>query len=109
MINLRNVLIGCALGAAVAGAAVLPAAAQVSAGIYVQTGPPAPVYEAVPAAPGPGYYWVPGYYTWNGYRYVWTHGRYAYPPYSGAAWHPGHWVQTPQGWVWRAGHWGRRY
>lgn len=108
MMNLRNVLVACALGAAVAGAA-LPAAAQVSAGIYVQTGPPAPVYEAAPAAPGPGYYWVPGYWTWNGNRYIWTHGRYAYPPYSGATWHPGHWGQTPHGWVWKPGHWGRPY
>lgn len=106
--NLRNLLLAGALGAAVAGAA-LPAVAQVSAGIYVQTGPPAAIYETVPAAPGPGYYWVPGYWTWNGYRYVWVHGRYAYPPYSGAMWHPGHWAQTPHGWVWRPGHWGRPY
>ncbi len=108
MINLRNLLLVGALGASVAGAA-LPAVAQVSAGIYVQAGPPAAIYETVPAAPGPGYYWVPGYWTWSGYRYVWVHGRYAYPPYSGASWHPGHWAQTPHGWVWKPGHWGRPY
>ena len=86
-----------------------PAAAQVYGGVYVQTAPPAPIYEPMPAAPGPGYYWVPGYWSWNGYRYVWVHGRYTYPPYGGAVWHPGHWVQGPNGWYWRPGHWGRPY
>jgi hypothetical protein len=108
MRNLRNLLLACALGGAVAGAAI-PAVAQVYGGGYIQTATPAPIYETVPAAPGSGYYWVPGYWTWNGYRYVWVHGRYAYPPYSGAVWHPGHWVNTPNGWYWRAGHWGRPY
>ena len=107
--NLRNLLLASALGGAVRFRRNPPAAAQVSAGIYVQTGPPAPIYESVPAAPGPGYYWVPGYYRWDGYRYTWVHGRYAYPPYSGAVWRPGHWVQSPHGWYWRPGHWGRRY
>ncbi|MGA8576493.1 MAG: hypothetical protein WB609_12530 [Candidatus Cybelea sp.] len=108
MMNLRSLLLACALGGAVAGAA-LPAAAQVYGGIYVQTAPPAPIYETAPAAPGPGYYWVAGYWSWNGYRYVWVRGRYAYPPYSGQTWHPGHWAHRDRGWVWVAGHWGRPY
>ena len=106
---LRNLLLACALGGAAFGAAVAPAAAQVYGGIYVQTAPPAPVYEAVPAAPGPGYYWVAGYWRWNGYRYVWARGHYEVAPYSGAVWHPGHWRQGPNGWYWVAGHWGRPY
>ena len=65
----------------------LPAAAQVYGGAYVQFGPPAPIYETVPVSPGPAYYWVPGYWNWNGYRYVWIRGRYAYRPYGGAIWH----------------------
>jgi hypothetical protein len=105
--NLRNLLLACTLGGALAGAA-LPAAAQVYGG-YVQTGPPAPIYESIPPAPGSSYYWEPGYWNWNGYRYVWVHGRYATRPYSGAVWHAGHWVQTPNGWQWRSGHWGRPY
>ncbi len=80
MMNFRNLLLACSLIGAVTGTA-LPAAAQVYGGIYVQVGPPAPIYETVPVSPGPAYYWVPGYWTWNGYRYVWTHGRYAYRPY----------------------------
>jgi WXXGXW repeat (2 copies) len=107
--NLRHVLLSSALGAAVATGAVAPAAAQVYGGIYVQTAPPAPIYETVPAAPGPNYYWVGGYWTWNGYRYVWTHGHYATVPYAGAVWHPGHWAHNRSGYYWRPGHWGRPY
>ena len=107
MTNLRNFFLACALGVAAFGAAV-PAAAQVYGG-YVQTGPPAPIYETTPVSPGSNYYWQPGYYNWNGYRYVWVHGHYAVMPYSGAVWRPGHWVQGPQGWYWRPGHWSHRY
>lgn len=86
--------------------ATLPAVAQVSGGFYVQAGPPTPIYEAVPPAPGPGYYWVAGYWRWNGYRYVWVRGHYAYPPYAGVIWHPGHWAHNAYGWHWVPGHWG---
>ena len=106
--NLRKFALACGLAATVLGIA-RPVHAQVYGGIYVQTAPPAPIYEAVPAAPGTGYYWVPGYWRWNGYRYVWVHGHYVYPPYAGAAWHPGHWVHSPNGWYWRPGHWGHPY
>ncbi|MGC1380355.1 MAG: hypothetical protein WA814_04955 [Candidatus Baltobacteraceae bacterium] len=106
MTKIRSFLLACALGATTAGAA-LPAAAQVYGGAYVQFGPPAPIAETVPAPPGSGYYWTPGYWRWNGRRYVWVGGRYAYPPYGGAVWHPGHWVSGPYGWYWREGHWSR--
>jgi hypothetical protein len=109
MMNLRNILLAGALGGAIATGAVLPAAAQVYGDIYVQSAPPAPIYETVPAAPGPGYYWINGYWRWNGSRYVWAHGYYATAPYSGASWHAGHWAQNRYGWYWRAGHWGRPY
>src|SRR6202023_62206 len=39
------------------------------------------------AAPGPGYVWVPGYY--SGYACV--PGYWGYPPYAGAAWFGPHW------------------
>ena len=106
MNKLRTLILAGALGGALACGIALPAAAQVYGGIYVQTAPPQPVYETVPSAPGPGYYWVPGYWRWNGYRYVWVHGYYSYPPYGGAVWHPGHWARNAYGWYWRAGHWG---
>jgi hypothetical protein len=35
-------------------------------GVVVGVAPPAPVVETVPAPPGPGYVWQPGYWSWNG-------------------------------------------
>ena len=37
---------------------------------------PPPRYEAVPP-PRVGYYWEPGRWHWNGYRYVWYGGHWA--------------------------------
>jgi WXXGXW repeat (2 copies) len=106
MMKLRNALLACAFFAGTA-TAVLPASAQVYGGAYIQIGPPAPVVETLPVSPGPAYYWIPGYWRWNGYRYAWAHGYYAYRPYAGAIWRPGHWYHAPGGWYWRGGHWGR--
>lgn len=105
MKKLRNVLLACAVSAGALGAAALPAAAQVYGGVYVQAGPPAPIYETIPVSPGPSYYWVGGYWGWNGYRYVWRHGYYAYRPYAGAIWQRGYWGHGPRGWSWHPGHW----
>jgi len=83
---MKKILLAGAL--ALAGlATALPASAQV--GLYVRVGPPAPRYERIPPAPGPGFVWVGGYYDWAGGRYVWRPGRYLRRPYPGAVWvHP---------------------
>src|ERR1700687_3717594 len=39
------------------------------------------------AAPGPGYVWVPAYYS----GYAWVPGYWAVPPFAGAAWFGPHW------------------
>jgi hypothetical protein len=79
----------------------MPASAQTY--IYVQSAPPAPVYETVPARPGPGYVWVGGYYRWNGYRYVWVRGHYVR---HAGAWCGGHWRHNARrGWYWVPGRW----
>ena len=54
--------------------------------VIVTEDPPAPVYETVGVAPGPGFIWIGGYYHWNGGRWVWYRGHYARPPHPGAAW-----------------------
>jgi hypothetical protein len=70
---------------------------------YVQINPPAAVVETVPAKPGPGYVWVPGYYRWNGVRYVWVPGHWVLHE---GAWCAGHWVHVAgRGWHWVAGRW----
>jgi hypothetical protein len=68
--------------------------------------PPAPA-EVIPAAPGPGYVWMPGYWSWRGPRrgYAWVPGAYTVPAPPAYAWVPGHWAERPGGWVWVEGHW----
>lgn len=76
-------------------------------GPVVDTAPPAPRYEVMPAAPGPGYAWIGGYWAWQLGRHVWIGGRWALPP-AGRAWVPGQWHRHGHGWRWRQGYWGRR-
>lgn len=74
-------------------------------GIIVGVAPPAPIVEVVPPHPAPGYVWRPGYWSWNGFRYVWVPGVYVVAPRPGVVWVPGRWVVRRRGWVWVGGHW----
>jgi hypothetical protein len=74
-------------------------------GVVVGVAPPAPVVEPVPAPPGPGYVWQPGYWSWNGVQYVWAPGAYVMAPYVHAVWVPGAGVRHGPDWVWVGGHW----
>jgi WXXGXW repeat (2 copies) len=76
-------------------------------GVVVGFAPPAPVVEAVPPPPAPGYVWQPGYWSWNGVQYVWVPGAYVVAPFVHAVWVPGAWVRRGPGWVWTPGHWRR--
>jgi hypothetical protein len=56
-------------------------------GIYAPA-PPAPPsygYDRTPM-PGPGYYWVDGFWNYRGGRYGWTRGYWMRPPYAGGYW-----------------------
>ena len=83
---------------AAAGAAALPLGLAVTAGcvvavrpapvgvvyaepaeVVVADAPPAPIVEAVGVAPGPGYFWIGGYYHWYGNRWGWVRGHYELP------------------------------
>jgi hypothetical protein len=57
--------------------AAAPGLARV--GVVVGVATPTPVVEPVPAPPGPGYVWQPGYWSWNGVQYVWVPGAYVAP------------------------------
>lgn len=94
-----------AFAAAVLVTAIHPASAQVMFNLHV--GPPAPVYEPVPPPPGVDLVWVPGYWGWNGGRYVWFRGRYVHRPYAGARWVPDRWHHGPHGYVHDRGYWAR--
>jgi hypothetical protein len=95
---LRNLCIATLMGLGFALSA-LPGSAQY---VYVQVGPPAPVYETVPASPGAGYVWVGGYYTYEGGRYVWRHGYYAH---HAGHWCAGAWHHNHHGYYWSEGRW----
>ena len=102
---LNHVQVPRALGAAAAAAALLSALAF-TAGcvvavrpapvgviytsppgeVVVTEAPPAPLVEVVGVAPGPGYFWIGGYYHWYGSRWGWVAGHYALPPRHGAVW-----------------------
>jgi opacity protein-like surface antigen len=69
-----------------------PAPGYTTQQIIVQSAPPAPIYEVVPAARA-GYSWSPGYYEWRGDRYVWNSGR---------------WIEHREGWAWQQPHWQQR-
>ncbi len=101
---MRKLLLAIALAFGAVAFALAPASAQVSGGIYVRLGPPAPRMERIPP-PRPGYVWRPGVWRWNGSRYVWSGGYYVRPPYARAHWVPGHWVHRRHGWFWVRGHW----
>jgi hypothetical protein len=69
----------------------------------VRTAPPAPRHEAVPAARR-GYEWAPGYWNWNGHRYVWTKGHYE-KVRRGYTYHRPEWKQGDNGWTMERGGW----
>jgi WXXGXW repeat (2 copies) len=84
---------------------------------------PAPRVEVIPAAPGPGFNWVPGHWAWRGAAWVWIPGHHirgvvqAMPaevvevmparPSPGHVWVKGHHVFEGGRWVWRPGVWVR--
>lgn len=65
--------------------------------------PPVRVVERAPAAPGPGYLWIPGHYTWVENRWVWIDGAWTYAPQPNAYWVDGRWNPDTQQWI--EGHW----
>jgi hypothetical protein len=80
------------LGAMIASALVATSASKpvrANTDIYLDFGPPAVRYEAIPAA-RVGYVWAPGYWDWRGSRHVWIRG---------------HWVRERPGYVYYAPEW----
>ncbi len=92
---------GCVTSGGVAVEADLPP----SDVIWVDVPPPPPEEEVVVAAPGPGYIWINGYWTWRGQRYVWTPGRWERPPRPSAHWQKGEWGKYKGRWYFREGRW----
>jgi outer membrane lipoprotein SlyB len=80
------------------------AAPDVSAVVTQQAPPPAPADVQV-VAPGPGYVWVNGEWTWSGVGWVWVGGHWGYPPYAQAVWMSAYRWHDAYGWHYRRGYW----
>ena len=59
--------------------------------VVAHTPPPAPQVETRPPAPGAGYVWQDGYWTWRNGQYEWV---------------PGHWESPRGGYTRTPRHWG---
>jgi hypothetical protein len=70
----------------------------------VEEAPPAPLIETIPFQANANYFWVPGYWTWNG-SWVWVRGRWVVRPWRGAIWVSGHWVKHGKSYAWVSGRW----
>jgi WXXGXW repeat (2 copies) len=73
---------------------------------YVQSEPPAPLYETVTVSPGVGYVWMPGLWYWSGGRHVWRSGVWQRPPAGYRTWNNGGWYHSQgRGWYHSGGYW----
>ena len=100
-----------ALGAVLLGALTLTGCVVTPAHVYVggpvvAVAPPPPVVEVQGVAPGPGFVWIGGYWSWVGGRHVWVPGawRAGRPGYH---WVAHRWVNAGGGWRLDEGHWAR--
>ena len=71
----------------------LPSMAQIGLNLAIDSAPPAPRFETVPAARR-GYAWAPGYWKWD-----WDGGRHI--------WLAGHWENARDGYQYQGGEWQR--
>lgn len=109
----RGILAGAACVACLMTACVVVPADQYYRGGYgaygevINTAPPGDPGEVVTVSPGPGYFWIGGYWNWVGNRHVWVGGRWE-AHRSGYAWAPHRWYREGPGWRAAPGHWQRR-
>ena len=99
-------LAGAALSACVVVPVGRPAGYHLS-GDAVLVEPPPPPVEVVTVAPGPGWFWIGGYWNWVGGRHVWIGGRWE-SRRPGYGWAPHRWHREGPGWRPEPGHWERR-
>jgi hypothetical protein len=73
--------------------------------LAVRIAPPAPRHQVVPAARH-GYEWAPGFWNWNGRKFVWTNGHWERSR-RGQAFQPAKWEQDGGTWRLNRGEWVR--
>ena len=104
MLN-KTLLASCLAASCAFGAMTLPTAAVAQASVWIQTAPPAPRTEVVPA-PRRGYVWVNGYWGWNGHRHVWHQGTWVRER-RGYSYAQPAWVERDGRWEFKRGAWAR--
>jgi hypothetical protein len=93
-----------AAAALLIASAVTPVASFASEHILaVRITPPAPRHQVVPA-PRHGYEWAPGFWNWNGRKFVWTSGHWERAR-SGHAFRPATWERDGDNWRLNRGGW----
>ena len=97
---IRSLLLTALLVAATSAGTAL---AQVN--LNISLAPPAPQYEAVPTVPL-GHAWAPGYWAWNGDRYIWIRGRQIVQR-TGSRWEPDRWEHRDGHYYRHTGRWER--
>jgi hypothetical protein len=74
-------------------------------GIEVVGPPPGVRAEVTIASPGPGYFWVPGYWDWVNTDWVWVPGAWVRPPHERAVWVAPRYHHRRGHWAYQRGHW----
>lgn len=91
----------CAISPPQVGVVVTPAA------VWAPVPPPAPRFEAMPVAPGPNFFWVPGYWHWQGHHHHWIGGHWE-AQRERHYWAPHRWDRDDHGrWRSSGGYWRR--
>jgi hypothetical protein len=75
--------------------------------VVVDTAPPAPQTETMPAPPYSGAVWIPGHWSWSNGQYQWVPGRYERQR-EGYVWVPQRWEQVNGKWQSTGGVWMRQ-
>lgn len=101
--NARKTLVALCIAT---GSIVTTVATPASADVYVRVAPPEPRHEIVPTMRR-GWEWAPGYWNWNGHRYVWVKGHRVRAQ-RGSHWVPHRWVEDGGRWRMDKGHWDRQ-
>ncbi len=73
--------------------------------VIVPGAPPPMRVEVVPPPPPYAAVWQPGFWRWDGRRYLWIRGHYVRPPRAHHEWVAGHWEPRPGGYFWVEGFW----
>lgn len=87
------------------GAACATGRTRVGVGVRYYEGPPPLRREVVVYRPGPGYVWVPGYWSGRPAHYAWVPGRWVRPPRPHAVWVAPRWERRGHSWFFVGGRW----